>query len=235
MSAIDDLHAIGGMLDPGTPVPGLPFFEFRAVVLRPSVGAFCRVTVIGLGGVPVEGAKVVNLFPDGNGEVLLTDGSGSVQANFGASSAFSIPGRGPFTFFIADEAVKDWNSKQVRWGRVLSDRVWSLGDWQGEHSEIYLQFVERVAAPPPVLELAVATLGDADVRAMAWRQRGIDFNPDAALFKRARAQGLGYPLGGEFPFRDAAGVQYVAQPFAGGLLWCPLADSGDVHWVGWLG
>ena len=235
MTALEDLSAIGGVLAPGTPAPGQPFFEFSAVVLRPSVGAFCRVTVIGAGGVPVEGAKVVNLFPDGNGEVLLSDGSGSVQANFGASSAFSIPGRGPFTFFIADQAVKDFDSKQVRWGRILSDQVRSLGDWQGEHSEIYLQFVQRAAVRPPAAVAVVADLGEPALRAMAWNQRGIDFNPDAALFKRAQILKLGYPLSGEFPFRDVVGRQYVGQLFAGGLVWCPLLNAGDVHVVSWLG
>jgi hypothetical protein len=148
MTALDDLAAIGGMLAPGQPVAGQPFYQFNAVAMRPSVNAFCRVAVIGAGGVPVAGAKCVNLFPDGNGEVLLTDGSGSVQFNFGASSAFSVPGRGPFTIFIADEAVKDWNSKQVRWGRVLSDQVRSLGDWNGEHSEIYLQLLQAGGGGP---------------------------------------------------------------------------------------
>lgn len=146
MTALDDLQAIGGVLAPGTPTPGQPFYDFNAVALRPSVNAFCRVAVIGKGGIPAAGVKVVNLFPDGNGEVLLSDGSGSVQFNFGASSAFSIPGRGPFTIFVADQAVKDWNAKQVRWGRLLSDQVRSLGDWQAEHSEIYLQFVQRSPA-----------------------------------------------------------------------------------------
>jgi hypothetical protein len=234
MSVTDDLAAIGGVLVPGTPVTGQVFYDLAGLSVRRSVSAFCRVAVIGKSGVPVVGGKVVNLFPDGNGEVLVTDGSGSVQFNFAASSAFSVPGRGPFTVFIADQAVKDELSKQVRWSRVISDQARSLGDWQGEHTEIYLQFVERGPLAPPDALPMLRHPFDAPLRELAWRMRGVTLNPEAALYKFARDMFLGYPLSPEFEFGDEIGTKYVAQLFAGAIVYCLAGDWAHIDVVRWL-
>ena len=125
-------------------MPGQPFFRLSGASIRSGVSAFCKVTVIGKNGVPVIGVQVVNLFPDNNGEILLTDGSGVVTFNYGASSAFSPPAPGPFTVFMASGAVKtDGPPKRVTFGAKLSDTIVSLGDPGGTHTEAYVQFVQQ--------------------------------------------------------------------------------------------
>ena len=139
------LTSIGALGSEGVPLVGKPFYRLTGATVRQGVSAFLIVTVFGKSA-PAVGVKVVNHFPDGNGEVIQTDGSGVARFQFAASSAFSVPGEGPFTVFIADDgAYKDFDSvpKQVNWSFYLSDIVKSLGDFHGEHTEIYLQFVEQ--------------------------------------------------------------------------------------------
>ena len=116
----------------------------RGASFRSGVSAFCKVTVIGKNGVPAINVQVVNLFPDSNGEILHTDGTGVVTFNYGASSAFSPPAPGPFTVFVANGAVKtDGPPKHVAFAGKLSDTIVSLGDPNGEHTECYVQFVQQ--------------------------------------------------------------------------------------------
>lgn len=141
------LTAIGAVGVPGVPVAGLPFYRLNGASVRRGISAFMVVTVFSHGA-PKIGAKVVNLFPDGNGEVVETDGSGNARFQFGASSAFTTPGTGPFTVFVADDsAFKDFDAvpKRVVYQQRLSDVVKSLGDFQGEHTEIYMQLIEQEA------------------------------------------------------------------------------------------
>ena len=138
------LGTIGASATEGTPVAGQPFYRVSGASVRGGVSAFCKVTVIGTNGVPAVGAQVVNLFPDGNGEILLTDGSGVVSFNYGPASAFTPPGIGPFTVFLAGGAVKtEGPPKRVSFAAKLSDMIVSLGDPNGQHTECYLQFVQQ--------------------------------------------------------------------------------------------
>ena len=50
---------------------------------------------------------------------------------------------------IVEGASRDEDTKQVRAGGILSDVVRSLGDFEAEHIQVYLQFVEAGAAPAP--------------------------------------------------------------------------------------
>jgi hypothetical protein len=235
-----NLTDIGAMGEEGTPMAGLPFYRLTGSAVRRGVSAFLVVTVLGPTGVPLTGVTVVNMFPDGNGEIVQTDGSGVARFQFGASSAFTTPGTGPFRVLLADEATKDDTAipKKVTFKNKLSDAVRSLGDFQAVHTEIYLQFTQQPAGappPPPPGGLPVVTAPlDAGVRSLAWMRRGIDFNPDAALYKRARALQLGYPLSGEFGFKDESGRVYVAQLFAGGITYCVVGDYGNIKVVSWL-
>lgn len=139
------LAEIGALGEAGAPVPAQPFYRLSGASVRRGISAFMVVTVFSR-GTPKIGAKVVNLFPDGNGEVIETDGSGNARFQFGASSAFTTPGTGPFTIFVADDsAFKDSDSvpKRVVFQQRLSDVVKSLGDFRGEHTEIFMQFVEE--------------------------------------------------------------------------------------------
>ncbi len=144
------LTNVGAVGEEGHPTPGQPFYRLTGATVRQGISAFMVVTVLGKSA-PAIGVKVVNLFPDGNGEVIETDGSGVARFQFAASSAFSNPGAGPFTVFVADSgAFKDFDAtpKHVSFTSKLSDIVHSLGDFHGEHTEIYLQFVEQDDSAP---------------------------------------------------------------------------------------
>lgn len=246
------LTAIGSIGEEGQPTAGQPFFRLNGAAVRQGVSAFMVVTVIGKNGTPLIGAKVLNLFPDGNGEILQTDGSGVARFQFGASSAFTNPGTGPFTIFVADDsAFKDSDSipKRVVFKARLSDIVKSLGDFQGQHTEINIQFVEQTVGavePPPVTQPPVtqppvtqppATLpivhNDDELRNLGYAASHISYNPDAALVKWARAHGLGMALAAESKYVDANGVHWVWQPFVLGIARCIDGDWGNIKKVDW--
>lgn len=136
------LISIGANATPGQVPAGNTLYRLTGASVRQGVSAFCRVVVIGVNRLPAVGVQVVNVFPDGNGEILVSDGSGAVQFNYAASSAFSPPAPGPFTVFCAEGAHKDSDAipKRVTWQRKISDTVTSLGDPHGEHTEANIQF-----------------------------------------------------------------------------------------------
>ena len=137
------LTEIGAVGSEGVPLFGQPFYRLHGASVRRGVSAFVVATVFDKTGIPKAGVKVVVTYGDGNGEVLTTDASGFVQHNMSQNSSFDIPGTAVRNMFVAnDNAWRDNDAKQVWFTRILSDIVKSLGDWQGEHTEIYLQFVE---------------------------------------------------------------------------------------------
>jgi hypothetical protein len=237
MTSEDTLAQIGASVER---IPAAQYTLAGAVVRR-GVNAFNVNTFLSAGGVPAIGVTVVNIFPDGNGDLpQQTDGSGVARFQYGASSAFSAPGAGPFTVFATDSASKsDPPNPRVTSGAKLSDVVHSLGDFQGTHTEIYLQFVERSAAPPPVvvppdLVPMLTHPFEAPLRVLAWHMRGVTLNPDAALYKFARGINAGYPLSPEFEFMDEIGTRYVAQLFSGVIVYCLIGDWAHVNVVKWL-
>lgn len=126
-----------------SPITGKPFYRLTGVTVRQGVSAFCAVTVIGKNGIPVIGAKVINQFRgSANGELILTDGSGTARFQFGASSASSVAGQGPFTFSVSLDAIKDTDNHVLVPGTILSDKVTSVSDWQGQHTEWSIQLVQ---------------------------------------------------------------------------------------------
>lgn len=138
---------VGGACVESTNV-GAEYFEIMGATARQGVSAFCVVTVLGKDGAPLIGKKVVNLFRFGlpNGEVGETDGNGVARFQFGASSAFTNPGDGPFQIFVADDAAyKDFDSvpKTVHFTNINSRIINSLGDFAAQHTEIYLQFKQQ--------------------------------------------------------------------------------------------
>lgn len=120
-------------------------FVLAGASVKQGVSAFCVVTVIGKNGVPAVGVRVVNIFKDStNGEVVQTDGSGAARFQFGASSASSVAGQGPFTFAVSLDGWKDTDAQPpiLHAGTIISDLVHSVSDWQGQHTEWAIQFVE---------------------------------------------------------------------------------------------
>lgn len=120
-------------------------FVLAGASVKQGVSAFAVVTVIGKNGVPVVGARVINIWKDStNGEMVFTDGSGVARFQFGASSASSVPGGGPFTFAVSLDGFKDTEAQPpvLHQGTIISDLVHSVSDWNSEHTEWSIQFVE---------------------------------------------------------------------------------------------
>ncbi len=223
-------------------LPDTPY-ALAGIAVRLGLNAFNVNTFISANGIPTVGQLVVNMFPDGNGDLPQdTDGSGVARFQYGASSAFTTPGSGPFTVFATDQAVKTGGAgtgdpPRVTFGKKMSDVVHSLGDFGGQHTEIYLQFVERGAFPPPgpdVIPVLAEPLNDS-LRILSWNRRGIDFNKAAALFLAAQQRQLGFPLSNEFNFDDASGKHYVAQMYFGGIVFCEVGHYDQVSQTSWLG
>lgn len=214
-------------------------YALSGVTIRRGVNAFNVNTFIGAGGIPAIGVVVVNLFPNGNGdEPQATDGSGVARFQYAASSAFTDPGSGPFTVFATDQATKDSDAipKVVHYGAILSDKIHSLGDFQGTHTEIYLQFVERPTAPPPPSIPVVRT--DDELRNLAYatinaQRNAVSYNPSAALSRVARAIPLGIAMASEWRYLDAVGVRWAWQPFALGIMRCVEGDWAHAEAVRW--
>lgn len=136
------LALVGAQSLEGVRRPGEPFFRLTGATVQQGVSAYVIVTVFSRGA-PAIGRKVVALFPDGNGEVHETDGSGRVEFQLTEKSAFTNPGDGTHTVFIANDlARKDFDAKRIVDAYNLSDVVKSLGDFRGEHTTVQLQFIE---------------------------------------------------------------------------------------------
>lgn len=136
----DELAQVGAHFEP---LPGAKY-HLTGVVTVAARSAFNAVSVYKASGLPAVGVQVLNMRPDGLGEVAPVDNSGRTQFNYAAQSAFSNPGEGPFTVWIAQGASKNEETKVVSTGTALSGKVVSLGDFLAEHREIYLQFAEVV-------------------------------------------------------------------------------------------
>lgn len=198
-------------------------YKLAGVTVRRGVSAFCQVVVINASGIPSINTTVVNLFPDGNGEIQKTSGNGLAQFMYGAGSAFTTPGTGPFTTFLTLEAWKDEDPPRRVHSHEppISDVARSLGDFEGTHTEIYLQFVERGAVPvPPPSDLPLVTSAD-ELRNLALQHvypQGISFLPTAALISAARERKLGVPVTNEGRYVDAQGTRYAYQAFVLGIV-----------------
>lgn len=231
MSLASDLAAIGASYEAGAPVVGLPFFELDSVVVRRGISAFMVVSAYLPNGTPAAGLKIANLFGTGpNGEILQLDGSGIARFQFGASSAFTNPGEGPFTVFVVDDsAFKDFDSdpKRILWKYRLSNIIHSLGDFQAEHTEINLKFIYSRRT---ILRLS----GDPATALSQWAYltQGVDRNTGAALAQEATRRGLGAPLGQESDL-ELNGEMWVVQKFVGGTLGCKKGDWGNIIFGPW--
>ena len=167
------LSAIGAGVDRLDSRGNVPGYRLQRVVVQHSVTPGVVVNLYAANGIPVAGIQVVQLRPDGKGEVFESDSAGKAQFNWGSASAFSNPGGGPYTVFVATGATRDEESKHVSSKGRLSDAVVSLGDFKAEHLQVYLQFVEPGATPPAPGRLdlrgvinALAQMHDAQASAM---------------------------------------------------------------------
>lgn len=197
----------------GKPTPDQPFYRIQpSAGLLTGVSAFAQISVIDLHGNPIAGAKVINDFGDGHGEVQQTDASGVVQFNFGPSSAFTPPALPPLTFFVADESAYKDDDRIIHYKFKLSDIVRG-GDTNGAHTEGSMVMVAQVVMPD-------ATSRDDAIRLRAYPSKALTipvYCKDCALQAQGRRRNLGAVLSDEF-YVTFAGEQYVAQGFALGVL-----------------
>lgn len=228
------LTQVGAVGEAGTPLKDKEFYRIMGATIRQGISAFMNVYLYQQDGSPAVGRYVVNLFPDGNGEVQQSDASGRVQFYFAASSAFTAPGTGPFTIFVAESASKDFDSvpKHVTYSNILSDITHSLGDFRGEHTEISIQLKDRPLKPATV---PVTYTGDVPTAVLTWSalSTGISLNPDAALQKKAKELGFTKPLTNESRI-SIDGVVYAVQAFQEASLYCVDGDWGNIKVVKWL-
>jgi len=73
---------------------------------------------------------------------------------------------------------------------------------------------------------------DSVVRNAAWNASGIPYNPDAALPKFARENGLGNPETPEFNFTHR-GRQYRGQGFSQGIVYTPVGEWDKIQIIKW--
>lgn len=209
---------------PYVPVKDEYFYRLapRAYV-RNNVSALINVVVLDEVGAPEIGVQVVNIRPDGKGEIAVTSGLGQVQFNLGPGAAFSAAGQGPYTVYMAESASVPVDPPYYVTGdKVLGDKVSSLGDWGGNHTEIYLQFRKMHGSVVNVVSL------EESVRYPAYDAvgKGAKFNPNAALQSQARKRNLGAVLTDEF-YPTWQGVKYVAQGFAQSIIYTQVGSYAD--------
>jgi hypothetical protein len=70
------------------------------------------------------------------------------------------------------------------------------------------------------------------VRFMAWDEAGINYNPDAAFAKYARAHSLGKPETNEFDF-EHQGVSYRGQGSSQKIIYCRVGDWANIQELAW--
>ena len=128
-------------LTPYTAKPGESFFGFTSGSARLDVGASISVYVLDTQGVPLAGAKVYNLRPDGKFEVIETAGNGQATFYLGRGSYFFAPQEGPHTVFIGEGG----NSEEGLAPTAQSDRIGSLGLPEGRHCDYVLTFRQMTA------------------------------------------------------------------------------------------
>lgn len=74
---------------------------------------------------------------------------------------------------------------------------------------------------------------DDELRNLGYTGLRISYNPDAALVKWARTNGLGVALGSESKYTDANGQRWMWQPFVLGIARCREGDFANIRKVDW--
>lgn len=115
------------------------------------------------------------------------------------------------------EPVRTW-THQV----TPPDTVWTTATEEGE-IVVWSETEQEEPVPPNLCEA---------VRGVAWRTVGIPRNPEAALARHAKAQGLGAPLTSEFDFQYE-GISYRGQGYAAGIAYCEVGQWDTVWTALW--
>lgn len=102
----------------------------------------------------------------------------------------------------------------------------AIGNSNGHHSFLVeWQLVSKDSVEPPAPPTEIT---DDVIRHKSWDKVGVDYNPDAALAKRAAELGLGKPETQEF---DVDG--HRAQCFVLGIVFCEIGDWQNIRSIEW--
>jgi len=129
---------------------------------------------------------------------------------------------------------------------LLCDRAaGGKGDWEENawvQKDRTLPVVEAMkVAPPappaqgqPTVPVETPDAISRGVRLRSWESRGVQFNPGAALYKKAQTENLGAPLGPEKEAKlSGSGKTILWQEYALGIVWCFYGDWENVEVVKW--
>ncbi|MBI5301652.1 MAG: hypothetical protein HY868_05915 [Chloroflexi bacterium] len=135
----------------------------------------------------------------------------------------------------AFKEINDWNAVQTnqpiqalclfRW--LTGEPKWSISDKSALQDDFRaaLQNDYRVRLPAPLAD-PVATAVATEAKKYTW----MPINTDAALYKFAQANNLGYPQTDEFTF-TFDNAEYLGQVFNLGIVFVKKGDWGNVQWV----
>lgn len=135
----------------------------------------------------------------------------------------------------AFKEINDWNALTTnqpiqalcafRW--LTGEPHWSIADKPAVQSDfqtaLQKNYLVRFPAPPPD---PVATAVATEAKKFTW----MPINTDAALYKFAQANNLGYPQTDEFTFSHD-NAEYLGQVFNLGIVFVKKGDWGNVQWV----
>jgi hypothetical protein len=135
----------------------------------------------------------------------------------------------------AFKEINDWNALTTnqpiqalcvfRW--LTGEPRWSIADKPAVQSDfqtaLQKNYLVRFPAPPPD---PVATAVATEAKKFTW----MPINTDAALYKFAQANNLGYPQTDEFTFTHD-NADYLGQVFNRGIVFVKKGDWGNVQWV----
>ena len=147
--------------------------------------------------------------PDDKRFEVATDSNGQVNFPMYANLDITLK-NGPYIAFIAD--------------RNKSDVVSGMGLPEHRHVNFLLAFGPASPPPPPPGGLEQAVIAAA--KKLTW----MPINTDAALYKFAHANNLGYPQTDEFEFKVGVDT-YVGQVFNLGIVYVKKGDWDKVKWV----
>lgn len=125
------------------------------------------------------------------------------------------------------EAMYDANNRLLLWLAEQFDLTYVPRRTLIGHSEI--DPLDKVNCPGPNVEYARMALEVAALRA-ARKLRWMPINDQAALYRFAQANYLGYPQTDEFEF-TCNGKTYVGQVFNLGIVYAQKGDWGNIKWV----
>jgi len=170
-------------------------------------------TVVDAAGKPLPNvACVVDWVGREPGDVptkVMTDANGQANVAIYANLDLTLK-NGPYFAFVEDQ--------------TKSDVVTGMGLPEKHHVCFLLTFARRASGTTPASNLEQAVVAEAK------KQIWMPINDQAALYKFAQQNNLGYPQTDEYEFTCNT-VGYLGQVFNLGIVYVKKGDWGNVKWV----